>query len=319
MQGELLHLAVNNRKNDFVRKALKIFCAPSDQTDGRHGVNNAKVMLEKAVLFATLNDDSETLEEILKWGTENSVPVGWPEDQSNDQHCPIMYACLRNYTRCITVLYKYEYRIHLPDEDKETIEKVLKINDFASNDYQFYMKLWVGDRHVDQFYRLSCISLIKSKKRKASDTDPVERFLRMKAFSNPHYIATEFVENCSEGNCMEEIDFRMFDPIRKSLLLARYSKLLSHYYSQYSLEYLEISKVKSAYNRNCCNLILFQRCEDFATSMLDHCDSMKDVKTVLEYSAISPNNVYGHVNEDTNWHLALHTHHKSFVGHHFYQ
>ena len=53
--------------------------------------------------------------------------------------------------------------------------------------------------------------------------------------------------------------------------------------------------------------------------MLDHCDSMKDVKTILEYPAISPNNVYGHVNEDTNWHLALHTHHKSFVGHHFYQ
>ena len=46
---------------------------------------------------------------------------------------------------------------------------------------------------------------------------------------------------------------------------------------------------------------------------------MKDVKTILEYSISSSKNVYGHDNENTNWHLALHTHHKSFVGHHYYQ
>ena len=46
---------------------------------------------------------------------------------------------------------------------------------------------------------------------------------------------------------------------------------------------------------------------------------MKDVKTILEYSISSSKNVHGHDNENTNWHLALHTHHKSFVGHHYYQ
>ena len=43
---------------------------------------------------------------------------------------------------------------------------------------------------------------------------------------------------------------------------------------------------------------------------------MKDVRTVLEYS---PGTGFGANNENTNWHLALNAHQKSFVGHHYYQ
>ena len=125
------------------------------------------------------------------------------------------------------------------------MEKVLQDNDVVSNDYHFYMKFWVGERHVQQFYRLSCINLIKTSKRKSSYTDPVERFLKIKAFSNPHYIATEFIEKFSkeEESCPEEREFCLYDPVRKALVLGRYSKLLSRFYVQYSQEYLEISKV----------------------------------------------------------------------------
>ena len=242
IQAELLHLAVNNRKNDFVRKVLETFPSPSDQTDGVAG--GGKTMLEKAVLFATLNDDPETLEDILSWAKDKGVNLRSSEEPSYDVHCPLLYACLKNYTKCISILHKHEYRVVLPSEDKKIVDDILTANDYARNDYHFYMKFWVGDRHVDQFYRLDCAKLIKEKKRPSSDTDPVERFLRIKAFSNPHYIATEFVENCADGNCPEEKDFRHYDPIRKSLLLARYSKLLSHFYVQYSQEYLEISKVR---------------------------------------------------------------------------
>ena len=150
---------------------------------------------------------------------------------------------LRNYTRCITLLYKFGYKIQLPAEDREIIEKVLKDNDVVSNDYHFYMKFWVGERHVDQFYRLSCSKLIKRNKRKSSDTDPVERFLKIKAFSNPHYIATEFIEYCSKEEEKTPGEFCLYDPIRKALVLGRYSKLLSRFFVQYSQEYLEISKV----------------------------------------------------------------------------
>ena len=50
--------------------------------------------------------------------------------------------------------------------------------------------------------------------------------------------------------------------------------------------------------------------------MLDHCDSMRDVKTILDYS---PQNIFDPNNDNRNWHLALHAHQKSFVGHHYYQ
>lgn len=283
LKSELLHLAVNNRKNDFVQRVLNVLC-PEPSTDAIDGVQvEGKKMLEKAVLFATLNDDPETLEEILIFGKSQNIPLSWPEEEGRDKHCPVLYACLRNgsiieiiiqsessrcfwiqkyfwlklilktepalrnYSRCITLLCRFGYRIRLPAEDKEIIEKMLMDNDVVSNDCHFYMKFWLGERHVDQFYRLSCINLIKTNKRKSSDTDPVERFLKIKAFSNPHYIATEFIEKFSKENenRPEDRDFSLYDPIRKSLVLGRYSKLLSRFYVQYSQEYMEISKVSS--------------------------------------------------------------------------
>ena len=60
-----------------------------------------------------------------------------------------MEPALRNYSRCITLLCRFGYRIRLPAEDKEIIEKMLKDNDVVSNDCHFYMKFWLGERHVD--------------------------------------------------------------------------------------------------------------------------------------------------------------------------
>ena len=98
LKSELLHLAVNNRKNDFVQRVLTVLCPePStDATDGGKLDQDVKKMLEKAVLFATLNDDPETLEEILKYGKSKNIPLGWPEEECSDKHCPVLYACLRN-------------------------------------------------------------------------------------------------------------------------------------------------------------------------------------------------------------------------------
>ena len=91
----MLHLAVNNRKNDFVQRVLTVLC-PEPSTDATDGVQvEGKKMLEKAVLFATLNDDPDTLEEILKFAKENQIPLSWPEDECYDKHCPVLYACLR--------------------------------------------------------------------------------------------------------------------------------------------------------------------------------------------------------------------------------
>ena len=56
-----------------------------------------------------------------------------------------------------------------------------------------------------------------------------------------------------------------------------------------------------------------QRCEQLATSVLDHCGSLRDVRVILDYS---PRDI---LEDNTNWYLALLAHQKSFVGHHYYQ
>ena len=68
------------------------------------------------------------------------------------------------------------------------------------------------------------------------------------------------------------------------------------------------------------NINFVQRCEELATSILDHCDNSEDVTTLLEYSlnSHSQNNISNNDN-DTNWHLALQAHHKTFVSHHYFQ
>lgn len=168
-------------------------------------------------MFATLNDDPDTLAHILQWGKEHGNSLG---SLLRDQECcPLEYACLRNHNRCINILCKYEYEIELHEEDKNIIEKVLKEPDSARNDYHFYRKFLVGDRHVDQFYQGACfLKLIRSRKRKEVDADPVERFIKFKAFANPHYIASHFVEKCKPDGGLEGENFRMCDPIREEFI-----------------------------------------------------------------------------------------------------
>ena len=64
------------------------------------------------------------------------------------------------------------------------------------------------------------------------------------------------------------------------------------------------------------NIFVFQKCELLATSVLDHCDSLRNVRIILDYS---PQDILDANNDNRNWHLALLAHQKSFVGHHYYQ
>ena len=241
---ELLHVAVNSRKNDFITRVLDKLCQPlpeqTDETDGRDVdvVPRSSHMLDRAIFFATLNDDPESLEEILEWRDNNNFPTSG--ERCVGSYSPILYACLKDYTRCITILYKAEYRVSLPDEEADIITNILATNDAVENEYNFYTTLYSGDRHVNQFDSL--IQRKRHKKKTKSDTDPVERLLSIKAYANPHYITTEFMWH-HEHKAIEEKDFCQYDPVRKSLALARYTKFLSNFYVQYSQEYLEISKV----------------------------------------------------------------------------
>ena len=133
--------------------------------------------------------------------------------------------------------HRYGYRVKLPEEEDIIIKEILTSSGTVVNDYDLFMKLWAGDKYIDHFLRV-----IQNNKYKGSETDPVERLLRVKAFASPTYIATEFMVKCEDEGETED-DFRLVDPVRKSLTLARYSKFLSILYVQYSAEYMDISMV----------------------------------------------------------------------------
>ena len=94
---QILQIAVNGRKNSLILRVLGELCS-GDQM-------RAKCLLEKAVLLVTLNDDHETLEEILNWAVDEGFSPSWKAEEFVDQHCPVLLACHENYTKCITVLY----------------------------------------------------------------------------------------------------------------------------------------------------------------------------------------------------------------------
>ena len=249
-------MAVNQRKSDLITRVLDKLCLPRPAlTEESGGVDvevTASRILDKAILFATLNDDPESLEDILKWAMRKKIPFSRRRQDCVGLYSPILYACLKDYTRCISILYSYGYRVILPEEEANIIQKILATNNAVENEYNLYMRLHSGDRHVGQFYQM-----IRKEKKLNLETDPVERLLSIKAFASPHYIATVFMQQC-EHQVVEEEEFYQYDPLRKSLALARYSKFLSNLHVQYSQEYLEIGKVKSA-SKFALNRVLYSR------------------------------------------------------------
>ena len=132
-------------------------------------------------MYSTLNDDPETLEAVLEWGTNNNQEA-FKDNRS------LLIALLENYNQCISLLYRFGYRIILPDEDEKSIESKLTKNNALGGDIHFYNTL--TKQNDDQ----TCPSP-KEVMEDSVEDDPVERFLRFKASSNPLYLSTEFIEN----------------------------------------------------------------------------------------------------------------------------
>merc|ERR1719318_1816246 len=174
---EMLRVAVNSRKNDLITNLLhhtenrQEDCV--DTTDYRHPMCNTD-FFQNAVLYSTLNDDPETLEAVLEWGTNNN-------QEASEDNRSLLIALLENYTQCIGLLYRFGYKIRLPDEDEESIASVLNMKNAV-------------DSTMDTYY-----SAMKQKDDQTCPSpkfkyDSVERFLRFKASSNPQYLSTEFIE-----------------------------------------------------------------------------------------------------------------------------
>jgi len=326
----MLNIALETRKNELIIDVMQEALhkrniesnSNTDQTDSSLQPNCSPDVFQNSVMILTLNDDPESLKAVLQWGgnnvqlsIENALEVGENiNKQRKGANCPILVASLQNFTQCMKELYKFGYRIGLPDEDKKAIEKVLNMKHALTSDLHFYFSL--KSKNADEIEDLSetfgCATSgkstfftgpIKEKVIKVSKDslvfDPVERFLRFKACADPGYLSVDFIEN---GKKLRngEADLRLLDPIRKSFALAQYSKHLSSYFVQHSEEYKEIR----------------EKCHKFTEDILEQCGNAKEVATILEYS---PNEDDDENNENTNWHLALWEDHKNFVGNHYFQ
>ena len=269
-----------------------------------------KTRLREAVLYATINDDPETLAGLVDWARKEGLVEKDPCEHAME------LACLKEYNLCIKHLYELNYRIKLPLEDEERIATIMKMNNLF-NGFQFYYILTRGNKNPEEnpanmdcellpFTRsLSVQSRYDRKKRRKyfnDEHDSVESYLSLKAYSNSHYLAVEFQHNSQMNNNQTQKNFSIsdVDPLRKSLAIGRYAELLSRYDTLYSQEYNVISKT----------------CEDFATDLLNNCENMTEVRTLLLHS---PNCDDVHRHDDETWNIAMWNSHKKFVSHPFYQ
>ena len=218
--------------------------------------------LRKAVLFATSEDDPETLEALKVWALDNDKIEMLDELNC---YCPMMVACIevtvsnfhlsviinnmffQGYSRCIQILYAMNYRVPIAQEYADKISQIMSMKAITNNLHFYYILIFKGNRHIRMNKSPDKedipISVIGAKKKRREifylGEDPVTKFVRLKAYSNPHYLVTEF-----KAKLTSQVDnIWAFDPVRKALAIARFTELLSKYEQQYAQDYIEIMMV----------------------------------------------------------------------------
>ena len=166
-------------------------------------------------------------------------------------------ACTQEYNQCIDPLYALGYRINLPKDVKRIINQIMKL-DSISNKIQFWWYMVKGSEDPHEYDDEGNKLSIKGKSLKRNpknifdnkeDQDSVERSLLLRAYSNPHYLAAEFkfksetFKKHQNWKILEKKVLGNFDPLRRSLAIARYAELLSIYDCEYTKDYAELNKV----------------------------------------------------------------------------
>ena len=290
VKAECLRILVGKRENDAIKGCVEAlrdkFTENNNTSDTVDGIKEyccRKTAFAAAVLFATLNDDPDTLEMLKDWWKEKESSQDLTGEEVKHCHHAIIFACIMNYTRCIRPLYQMGYKIELHKEDEKYINDILNMNGMVNN-MQFYFHLWCGTSSIDpqrifsaqesieykdfergreresiplQNLRNSASAAVKGVTKsklaqkcpfdQCSDdgddvSDIVENFLKLKAFSNPNYLAVDFQESLAISNFHEDVIVKK-DPFRKALAISRYTKLRQNYDQQFLQEYLAIRQV----------------------------------------------------------------------------
>jgi hypothetical protein len=297
----MLKTVIETRRNDDVRKVLD---TAKELFDDHHGKkdqgteegNKMEALYQKSILVATLNDDPETLKEILNWGKRNDMKNESPNQIDAN---PVLLASLEGYVKCMKHLYRSGFRIQLVEEDWRGVKDQTKKNSLKFLKLQSCPEAQMNSENsvekicIFRSFAKSVTGLVV-KEGTCNDKDQVNRYLRFKAYANQDYLSLELIYKD------DETALANVDPLRKAFALGTYAKVLAEYHSEHSKEYRKIG----------------ENCEKFATDILAHCHNAKDVMRLLRYD---PMEEHSDEYKYSNWNLALRGEHKSFVAHPYYQ
>ena len=133
-------------------------------------------------MTATLNDDPETLEAILRWGDSQDMNPGQGSSLARSQELeenPILLSSLEGYTACMEHLHRAGYRIRLLDSDWRRVRSEL---DHTDRNQAFLASLEKAWEKLIQYKEVCCQS-----------EDPVSRYLLFKAYANPQYLSIQLL------------------------------------------------------------------------------------------------------------------------------
>ena len=141
------------------------------------------------------------------------------------------------------------------------------------------------------------------------EEDQVKKFLVFKANSNIHYLSLEFTEHVtfhnekdpSTASTGKSLDLQELDPIR------RVHKLMED--ADENMEDFQGSS-----EMKCYYVDIRKELEVFLVSILDKCENMCEVKTLLEHNPGDDDDDELD-DSDNNWQMALHKGHKKLVSH----
>ena len=181
---------------------------------------------------------------------------------------PLVAASLTDHMECIRLLYNAGYRIRLSEEDSRAVN-----GSFEVPESSLYMRIcsltWSLFTDDDEQQTL----------------DPVVRFLKFKAFTNPHYLTLDTLR-----------DRKL--QIKRVFRFDEHAKILVESFPEHPVEFL----------------LLREHLKKYARDLLDECGNSPDVEELLEDTGGSDQGRRNSLFDE-----ALRKEQKPFVAHAYFQ
>jgi len=249
---------------------------------------------KSAVLYLTANNDPESLESILRWGSGRGLKVEWEEDEGtnkrgkgseeekNGRRNPIIISSQQGYVPCTKLLHRFGYRIP-------------QIR---------------GSADPSQEGKHEKLRQAKISSLQGEQGDQVKKFLAFKAYTRPHYLSLAFTEENKISDVhpidADDIkDLQLLDPLRRAFELAEEAE-------NFSSNFTGMSNFRKHYASIQDDL------EIFSHDLLTQCSNMDEVKMLLMHNPEDDDDDDDDV-EEKNWEKALLEGRKDFVAHPFFQ